>query len=136
MLAQFLKIIFKKSHKMFKDYLIVGAGAFIGGALRFYISTITKNILKGFPIGTLLINIIGCFLIGLFYGIMKSKNCPDSIILLLTTGFCGGFTTFSTLSWEGFNMIQNGNYYMFLLYVIGSILLGIISVWIGISITK
>ena len=88
---------------MLKSILIVGAGSFLGGALRFLISTLMKGACtSSFPWGTLTVNLIGCLLIGVIYGLFaRHSSISHSMCLLLTTGFCGGFTTFSTFSNEG-----------------------------------
>ena len=86
----------------------------------------------GFPFGTFCVNILGCFLIGLFYGLFArySSNSSDWC-LLLTTGFCGGFTTFSTFCNESMTMVQNGNWGTMVIYIGGSVLLGILAVLLG-----
>ena len=123
---------------MIKSILIVGTGSFIGGALRFVISTLMKNgCSSSFPWGTLMVNLLGCFLIGLIYGLSaKYSTTSHTLCLLLTTGFCGGFTTFSTFANEGFQMLQSGNTAGFIGYVSASLILGIILVMIGYLIIK
>ena len=83
---------------MLKSLLIVGAGSFVGGALRYLISTYMKNICgQGFPWGTLAVNLLGCFVIGILFAAFSKYSATDNAwYLLLTTGVCGGFTTFST----------------------------------------
>lgn len=120
---------------MFRELLIVGAGSFIGGSARYAISCIIRNS-HGFPYGTFTVNLAGCFLIGFIYGLL-ARHMPgnSSILLFLTTGICGGFTTFSTFSRESIIMLQNGQHIHFILYVAGSITLGMAAVvagnWIG-----
>ena len=123
---------------MIKSILIVGCGSFIGGALRFLVSTLMKNeSASSFPIGTLLVNILGCFLIGVIYGLfVRYSTTSHMLCLLLTTGFCGGFTTFSTFSNESLQMLRAGNVGGFIGYVAASVLLGILLVLFGYNLVK
>ena len=84
--------------------------------------------------GTFVVNIIGCFLIGVFLSyFLKADN---SLKFLLIAGFCGGFTTFSAFSAENYSLYQSGNYLVLGLYVFGSLLLGFIAVVIGFQLMK
>ena len=123
---------------MIKSILIVGCGSFVGGALRYLISTLMKNeSASSFPIGTLLVNILGCFLIGVIYGLfVRYSTTSHMLCLLLTTGFCGGFTTFSTFANESLQMLQAGNVGGFIGYVAASVLLGILLVLFGYNLVK
>ena len=123
---------------MIKSILIVGCGSFIGGALRFLVSTLMKNeSASSFPIGTLLVNILGCFLIGVIYGLfVRYSTTSHMLCLLLTTGFCGGFTTFSTFANESLQMLQAGNVGGFIGYVAASVILGILLVLFGYNLVK
>ena len=90
-----------------------------------------------FPLGTFIVNIFGCFLIGLFYELSEKGNVltPDWR-LALTTGLCGGFTTFSTFGYENMNLLRTGDYLYFGLYAVGSVLLGITAVYLGVFTIK
>ena len=112
---------------MLKNLLIVGIGSFLGGVLRYLISLLMKNCCgQGFPWATLLVNLLGCFLIGLVFGLFgKYNNINNLWCLLLTTGLCGGFTTFSTFANEGLQMLSSGNVWSFIFYVSASVILGI-----------
>ena len=109
-----------------KNILLVGCGSFIGGAARYLMSVAMKGASTGFPWGTLLVNLLGCLLIGLIWGHF-SKNCNEcsSWYLFLTVGLCGGFTTFSTFSKEALTMFQAGQIGGFAAYIIVSVLAGI-----------
>ena len=114
---------------MLKEILIVGSGSFVGGALRYLVG---KFINTGFPWGTMLVNIAGCLLIGIFYSLVERGNIASpEIRLLLTVGFCGGFTTFSAFINENFMMLKAGEFIPFALYTAGSILLGLLATWFG-----
>ena len=109
---------------MIKSILLVGLGSCAGGILRYLVSLALPPRGSGFPTATFIVNIAGCLLIGLF---SKYSETPSALCLLLTTGLCGGFTTFSTFSNEAVTMLQGGNIQMFLLYVIGSVICGILA---------
>ncbi len=121
-----------------KTVLIVFLGSGIGGATRY----IVQNLVAGsspfvFPYGTFTVNITGCFLIGLFYALGEKGNLlsPEWRIAL-TTGFCGGYTTFSTFAFENMNLLRTGDYLYFALYIFLSIVLGIAGVFLGIACVK
>lgn len=121
---------------MLRNILIVGAGSFIGGALRYVFSLLLKYT-GGFPWATFIVNLLGCLIIGLLWGLFtRFTNVSQQLILFLSVGFCGGFTTFSTFSKESFQLIQSGNWLYFSLYVAGSIVLGILLVASGYQIAK
>ncbi len=104
--------------------LLVGAGGFLGSVLRYQISlAFFHKIGNEFPLGTLLANLIGSFLIGvLLSGAIRSSH---SWTLLLVTGFCGGFTTFSTFAIENIKLIENGNWSISIVYLTISLVGGL-----------
>ena len=121
---------------MLKNILIIGAGSFFGGVLRYIVSLLVKYT-GGFPWATFTVNLLGCLLIGVLWGIFsRCANASQQIVLFLSVGFCGGFTTFSTFSKESLQLIQSGNWLYFSLYVAGSILLGLLLVAVGYQIAK
>ena len=117
-----------------RNILAVGAGSFLGGAARYLVTLAMKGVSKGFPWATLAVNLAGCFLIGLLWGVF-SKNGTEgsSWALFLTVGLCGGFTTFSTFSKEALMMLQGGNIWGFAGYVAISVIAGIGLVALGYS---
>lgn len=121
-----------------KAILLVGLGGGIGSILR-YATTLffgKWNLFTPYS-ATLFANLIGCLIIGIFFSAIENKGIIDNNLkLLLITGFCGGYTTFSTFSLENLQLIQNGNLALALLYIFSSVTIGIIAVWAGLSIGK
>ena len=122
---------------MIQEFLLVGSGSFFGGMARYGISLIFKGGGSVFPWATFLANVIGCFLIGLICAVFgRQSDMSANVYLFLTTGFCGGFTTFSTFSKESLLLLQSGDYRYFFLYFLGSVLLGLLAVLAGYSAMK
>ena len=121
-----------------KLILIVFAGSGIGGVARYGMqSWIFKLYPFTFPLGTFIVNTIGCLLIGIFYALSEKGNLlTPEWRLALTTGFCGGFTTFSTFAYENMSLLRTGDYLYFALYAAGSVILGIAAVYLGIITIK
>jgi CrcB protein len=121
-----------------KNILLVLAGSAAGGSVRYITSLMiqSKNTTL-FPLGTFLINLIGCFIIGMIYAIASRNAATGSDIkLLLATGFCGGFTTFSAFAFENLELFKSGQYLTALLYIILSVVLGILAVILGAYLIK
>ena len=110
------------------DFIAVGFGGFIGAVLRYLIMTV-KIRDCGFPVKTLLINVMGAFVIGLITAaVVKNYPINPKLVLFLKVGICGGFTTFSTFALETVNLLQNGRILWALAYVILSAVLSIAAV--------
>ena len=118
--------------------LLVGIGSAGGGILRFLIGKWIHNLIStSFPLGTMIVNIAGCFIIGLVYGIFSRETSADaSMQLLLATGFCGGFTTFSSFMHENMVMLENGNLLQLAAYTILSIILGITALYLAVYLLR
>lgn len=115
--------------------VFIGGGC--GSVLRYLISTITAGISTGtchFPFGTLICNVCGCFLIGMFNALSVRFGWTADTRLMLTVGLCGGFTTFSTFSNEGLAMLSANHYGLYATYTALSIILGILAVLLGMKI--
>ena len=120
-----------------KILLAIGIGSFIGGVSRYLISLFIQNkILSTFPYGTLAVNITGCFLIGLVYGLSEKGNINGEWRLFLATGILGGFTTFSSFSNETVSMLRDAQYWQAFSYVGFSIIIGLAATFGGILLIK
>jgi len=117
---------------MTKTLIAIFLGGGTGSVLRYVIQQlINENLTTNFPWGTFTVNVLGSFLIGLFYALSARLGLSAEIRLLLTTGLCGGFTTFSTFSNDGVLLLKQGHSGTFILYTLASVIIGIIMVWVG-----
>ena len=123
---------------LLKSIFYVAIGSAIGGVGRFLLQqAIQKRIFTNFPYGTLVVNLIGCFLIGLIYGFATKENVlSPSARLFLATGICGGFTTFSSFMYENYVLIQSGATLNALIYTLGSIFVGYLATFLGVLCVK
>ncbi|MDR5589639.1 fluoride efflux transporter CrcB [Christiangramia sp. SM2212] len=119
-----------------KNLLLVFIGGGLGSSFRFIISKYL-NASSLIPYGTFLVNIVGSLILGIILGwALKSNTLNSPINLMIGVGFCGGFTTFSTFSFENYSLIKSGDYLSFSIYFFGSIILGILAVLAGVIISK
>ena len=120
-----------------KIILAIGIGSFIGGISRYLLSRAIQNkFLSAFPYGTLGINIIGCFLIGIVFGLSDRGNITVEWRLFWATGVLGGFTTFSAFSNETVSLLRNGQIWYAFTYIAASIVIGLIATFTAISLIK
>jgi fluoride exporter len=120
-----------------KLLLAIGTGSFIGGVLRYLLSHFVQaKSLTAFPIGTMVVNIIGCFFIGLVIGLTEKTDVSQEWRLFLSTGIIGGFTTFSAFSNETVGMLRDGQIWYATFYITGSIFIGLLATFSGITIIK
>ncbi|MCB0459270.1 MAG: fluoride efflux transporter CrcB [Flavobacteriaceae bacterium] len=120
-----------------KQVLLVFLGGGVGSVLRYLVTRFLNNPTTGVPYGTFLVNIIGSFLIGIILGLaLKNEALNQNHTLLLATGFCGGFTTFSAFAYENHLFLKSGNLTLLFGYTIASIVVGLLAVFLGIYIVK
>ena len=123
---------------MLKEFLIVSTGSFFGGGARYVVTQWLQMLTSlPFPLGTFVVNVVGCLLIGFLSGLNYGGGfMTPTTKLLLTTGFCGGFTTFSTFVNEGSALGRDGHLTWLALYIIGSLAVGFLCLLAGNMISK
>ncbi|MBV9229175.1 MAG: fluoride efflux transporter CrcB [Chloroflexi bacterium] len=113
---------------------MVGLAGSIGALSRYLLGRfIAERSNTEIPLGTLLINVTGAFVIGLLFALASRKLITSSLQTTLATGFLGGYTTFSTMSWEGLQLARGGSTRLSVLYLGGSVLLGLIAATLGLA---
>lgn len=120
-----------------KILLLIGSGGFAGSILRYLVSLGVQNkFLSAFPYGTISVNIIGSFLIGIVYALVEKGNLSPETRLFLATGILGGFTTFSAFSLDALNLLQEGLWLEGFSYILVSVIAGIAFAFLGILTIK
>lgn len=114
---------------MLKNILLVAVGGAVGSIFRYAASLIALT--KKFPAATFMVNILGSFLIGLLMGYLAKQIQQQNWQLLLVTGFCGGFTTFSAFSWDDVLLLQQQRYITAIIYIAATIALGVLCTVLG-----
>jgi CrcB protein len=115
-----------------KILFLIGTGSFMGGIFRYLLSKIIQaKTLSVFPFGTLTVNILGCFFIGIVFGLVDKNSINQEWKLFLTTGLLGGFTTFSAFSIESINLFKGGQFWYAAAYISASIFLGLAATYFG-----
>lgn len=120
-----------------KNILLVFFGGGFGSVLRYIIGKYLNNAETGIPYGTFAANVLGSLLIGIILGLaVKNDTFSQNQTLLLATGFCGGFTTFSTFAYENHVFLKSGDFTSFALYTIASFVIGFLAVFAGMYLVK
>ena len=116
----------------------MGTGGFIGSVLRYTVSGLVHRAIpfSGFPYGTLVVNLVGCLVLGLLAGLAESRQViGPELRIFLFLGLLGGFTTFSTFAYEGVELIHHGEFAKVLASVMVHVLVGFLAVWFGHAVT-
>lgn len=123
---------------MIKNILLVGLGGGIGSIFRYLCQRwVTYSYPHQYLWGTFAVNITGCLLIGIFWGLtFKSFNATENWKLFLMTGLCGGFTTFSAFTLEGNNLLRENRIGLFFVYIAGSVILGLLATYLGMKMSR
>jgi CrcB protein len=117
--------------------ILVGIGGLLGSIARYLAASfITKTFLFAFPYGTFAVNVVGCLIIGIIFGLSERFEWLPEWRLFLATGFCGGFTTFSSFAYENIVLLQDKDYFTFAAYSILSFVLGLAATFAGLFLTR
>lgn len=120
-----------------RQLLLVFLGGGIGSSLRYWISNYLNSTESGIPYGTFAANILGSLIIGIILGLaLKNNSISENTVLFLATGFCGGFTTFSTFAYENHIFLKSGDFISFALYTLASFVVGFAAVFLGMYLVK
>jgi len=119
--------------------MLVGLGGFLGSGMRFALSGWAQRLFQHsqFPVGTLTVNVLGCFLIGLIGGLAEQRQVVEpGVRLFLLVGVLGGFTTFSTFAYESLALAQDAEYFRMMLNVMLQVLVGFSAAWFGLVLAR
>lgn len=122
---------------MLRALLLVGIGGFFGSVARYGVKLLTDKYLLGqFPYATLIVNLLGCFIIGLLFGLVNRQQVDNTTWLILATGFCGAFTTFSTFALENSVLAADGQTNSAVIYTLISLVAGLLLCRLGITLVR
>jgi len=127
-----------KYYKMLRTILFVGTGGFIGSVMRYLVQIwVEKGLTSTFPLGTLVANIAGSFIIGMVFALAEKGDLMNAEWrIFLAVGVCGGFTTFSSFAYNNFTMLKENALGQFFWNVGGSLFLGILAVYLGVILIR
>jgi CrcB protein len=108
--------------------ILVGIGGAAGSILRYVLQ---RQLNADFPLGTITVNILGCLLIGVLWALVIKNELNDTLRIALMTGFCGGFTTFSSFTLESLQLLQHNRYLFFTVYTISNVVIGLLATFAG-----
>lgn len=122
---------------MFRTIIIVGTGGFIGSVMRYLLQVFIENkLLSTFPLATMIANITGSFIIGVVFALAEKSLMNSDWRIFMSVGICGGFTTFSAFAFNNFNMIKEHTWNQLFLNIGGTMILGILAVYLGIILVR
>lgn len=119
--------------------LLVGIGGLIGSILRYLTVTLVFNLVEypDFPYGTMIVNLIGCFIIGILSGLAETRDIiTPELRVFLFIGILGGFTTFSSFGYDTFGLLRDGSFFYAAINVIIQVFIGLGAVWVGYSLAR
>ncbi|PID69428.1 MAG: fluoride efflux transporter CrcB [Flavobacteriales bacterium] len=120
-----------------KQLLFVFFGGGLGSIARYFLAKFYNSPVTGIPYGTLMANVLGSLFIGLILGwVARTNTLSENHTLLLATGFCGGFTTFSTFAYENHLLLKSGDFFTFFLYTLVTFILGFLAVFLGMYLVR
>lgn len=120
-----------------KQLLLVFLGGGLGSCFRFLVGRYFNPLFPHFYLGTFLVNILGCLLIGILLGLTFRQNLlSENQALILATGFCGGFTTFSAFAYESQTLFKSGDHIWAFIYIGASVIIGILAVLLGLWVIR
>ena len=108
--------------------ILVGIGGAIGSMLRYLLQ---RQLNADFPLGTLTVNLLGCFIIGILWALVAKSELSNTWRIALMAGFCGGFTTFSSFTLESLQLLQDNRYLFFTVYIISNVVIGLLATFAG-----
>jgi len=118
--------------------ILIGLAGFIGTLSRYWLSgVVARRYGETFPMGTLVVNLVGCFLVGLLFYLLQERFLVNQTVrTVILIGFLGGFTTFSSFGLQTFTLLQDGEFGLAVLNILGANLIGLVLVWAGYTLAR